>query len=165
MTDHTLQKQMIQTGAALSGISVALGALGAHLLKDLIDEQAMDTFQTALRYQFYHAFAIVMVGAMLRKLNPKYSRMIFQFFIYGIIVFCGSLYVLALRKVLFGDYADSVIFIGGLTPIGGVLFILGWGVLAYKGYKFSDGTGSSEHSHRHRSSSSKAREEEYQKAI
>lgn len=163
MTDHTLQKQMIQVGAALAGISVALGALGAHLLKDLIDEQAMDTFQTALRYQFYHAFAILMIGVMMRRLNPKFTKNIYQLFVLGIIVFSGSLYTLALRKVLFGDYAESVIFIGGLTPIGGALFIAGWALLTFKGYRISDGSDSS-HRH-HRYSSSENKKDDFQNVI
>ena len=134
MRDHTLRKQMIQTGAALAGISVALGAVGAHLLKDFINEQALDTYQTAVRYQFYHAISILVVDSMVRRLDQKYTRTIFYLFTYGTIIFSGSLYILALRSLIFGNYADRFLLIGGITPLGGLLLISGWALLAVKGY-------------------------------
>jgi len=137
MRYHTLRKTMIQTGAALAGISVALGAIGAHLLKDFINEQALETYQTAVRYQFYHAIAILVVSSMLRRLDPKFTRTIYRLFTYGTIIFSGSLYILALRSLIFGNFADTVIYIGGITPIGGILLISGWAFLAVKGYSKS----------------------------
>ena len=158
MTDHTLQKQMIQTGAAFCGLSVAFGAIGAHLLKDKIDEHAIDTFQIAIRYQFYHAFTILVIGAMLRKFSPKYAKLTYQLFLYGIIIFCGSLYILSLRSLLFNGNGDGLLFIGGLTPLGGVLFISGWAILTFKGYKASDGPRESSHNYRRHSSSNEKNE-------
>ena len=157
MTDHTLQKQMIQSGAALSGIAVALGALGAHQLREALDDTAMDAFQTGVRYQFYHAFAILIIGAMLRRVDPKYARPMFQLFIAGIIIFSGSLYVVATRQFTLGD---EIRWIGGLTPIGGIFFLAGWAILTFKGYKFMDGSERSHHHTHHSKSSSRSKTEE-----
>ncbi len=158
MTDHTLQKQMIQTGGALAGLSVAFGAFGAHVLKDLIDEQSMNTFQTALRYQFYHAFTILLIGSMMRRMDPKIARIIFQLFLYGIGIFCGTLYILSLSTYLLGELAEEVLFIGALTPVGGVLLVGGWALLVWKGYKYTQDAESSTPRHRRKSSSEKKTE-------
>jgi len=145
MTNHTLQKQMIQTGAALCGIAVALGAFASHTLKDRISESSFETLQTAVRYHFYHAFAILLLGAMLRKLNERYARYAFQLFLWGIIIFSGSLYILATKEFTFNDKMN---FLGGLTPFGGIAFISGWFLIAYKGYNSSNGSEGNHHHHR-----------------
>jgi uncharacterized membrane protein YgdD (TMEM256/DUF423 family) len=151
MTNHTLQKQMIQSGAILAGTAVALGALSTHYLKAYVTEVSVATFQTAARYQFYHALAILIVGGMLRRIHEKYARQIFQLFIGGIIIFSGSLYIIATKDLTF---RDKINWVGGLTPFGGLALIGGWLVLGLKGYKFVDSAAESNHRH-HRSSSSR----------
>ena len=161
MTNHTLQKQMFQTGAVLAGLSVAIGAFGAHQLKDSISDASLDTFQTAVRYQFYHGLAILTLGGMLRRLNEKTAKLTFNFFLFGVIIFCGSLYILSTRELTLGD---SLKWLGGLAPLGGLLFISGWAMIAYNGYKFTmDGEGESNRhkgSKRHHSSHKSKTEEE-----
>lgn len=139
MTNHTLQKQLIQGGAALAGAAVALGAFGAHKLKDILDEASISAFETAVRYQFYHAIGLLAIGGMLRRLDEKTAKRVAQLFILGIIIFCGSLYIVSTRGVTFGD---GVKWMGGLTPVGGASFIAGWVWLAYKGYKPAEIPGS-----------------------
>ena len=155
MTNHTLQKQLIQVGATFAGVAVALGAFGAHQLKDLIDETELNTFETGIRYQFYHAISLFLIGGVMRRFDEKTVKQVFQLFVVGILIFSGSLYILATRHITLGD---NLKWIGGLTPIGGVCFILGWFLLAFKGYKKTDGTETNPY--RHRSRSSKNQEEE-----
>jgi uncharacterized membrane protein YgdD (TMEM256/DUF423 family) len=137
MTNHTLQKQMIQTGAGLAALSIALGAFGAHSLKALISEKALDTFETGVRYQFYHAISIVVIGGMLRRLDEKTAKRIWQLFLLGIFLFSLSLYILSSSSI-FTQNTEGVLWIGGITPFGGLCFIAGWVLLAIKGYKLNN---------------------------
>src|SRR5437868_850550 len=127
MTNHTLQKQMFRSGAALAALAVALGAFGTNQLAELIGDSEIIIFDTGIRYHLYHSLAIVLLSSLLRKLNEKTARMAWQFFIFGIIIFSGSLYLLATRNLTFGN---NLMWLGGLAPMGGILFALGWGVLA-----------------------------------
>ncbi|MFI5221366.1 MAG: DUF423 domain-containing protein [Bacteroidia bacterium] len=151
MTNYTLQKQMIQTGAVLCGLAVALGAFGAHELKDRLNEHDLDTYKTAVNYQFLHALAILVIGISLRRLYEKSVKQIYYAFLAGIGVFSGSLYLLATRSLTLGD---GLLWIGGITPIGGVAFLAGWGILAYKGYKRGDSDENRHHRHLHKNKES-----------
>lgn len=132
MTNATLQKQMMQTGAILAGTSVALGAFAAHSLKTQIPEYEMSIFETGIKYQFYHSLGILILAMSLRKLHEKVARTSFWLFILGIVLFSGSLYIIATRKLWIGDMGRMM---GIITPLGGVSFIAGWLYLAVKGYK------------------------------
>ncbi len=116
------QRSTLLAGAIFGGLGVALGAFGAHALKPmLIATNHLDTFELAVRYQFYHAFALLIIGLLMEgtfKSKLNYSAL---FMIVGTILFCGSLYALAFES------AKSVAFI---TPIGGGFFILGWVLLS-----------------------------------
>lgn len=111
--------------AALAAIAVAAGAIGAHLLEHKLPENALQTFETAVKYQFYHALAIL----VLIMLPLAYSKWVARFFIAGIILFSGSLYVYSLSW-LFTEYGFGPAAIG--APFGGLCFIIGWIILVIK---------------------------------
>lgn len=100
--------------------TIALGAFGAHGLKKIVDAAAIVTFETGVRYQMYHALAILVLGFV--NVPDKLRKSVFWIFIIGILFFSGSIYLLSLNAVLPFDAAK----IGFITPIGGVFFIAGW---------------------------------------
>ncbi|MBI3235766.1 MAG: DUF423 domain-containing protein [Bacteroidetes bacterium] len=116
----------IITGAIILAFAVALGAFGAHGLKSLIEEDSLKTFETGVRYQFYHAFGVVICGILNVVLNSNKFKAPFVWFVSGIILFSGSLYILCFR-----EYLENLKYIGMITPIGGICFIIGWLRLAY----------------------------------
>lgn len=144
MTNHTLQKQLFQTGSFLAGLAVVLGAFGAHALKDSVSEYDIAVFETGVKYQFYHALALLLLAAFLRRLHEKTLKQVFFFFSFGMSLFCVSLYLLATRSLWIGEELKWIV---GITPIGGLSFISGWVLLAVKGYKHTSG----EESHSSRS--------------
>lgn len=109
--------------AAISGMTaVMLGAFGAHGLKEILEEyNRVDTFKLAVEYQFYHTFAILCIGILMSQYASKLLGYACLCFIFGIIFFSGSLYILALTNIKI---------MGAITPIGGILFITGWLLLA-----------------------------------
>jgi uncharacterized membrane protein YgdD (TMEM256/DUF423 family) len=106
-------------GAGLALLAVMSGAFAAHGLRSMLDAQQLHTFETAVRYQMYHALALMIVGLL--SLAPQFSRPLLKFaggaFAVGILLFCGSLYLLAL---------SGIGWLGAVTPIGGGAFLLGW---------------------------------------
>lgn len=119
-----MHKRFIITAAFFAGLGVALGAFGAHgLQKETTDEKILHGFQTAVQYQLYHALALLAVAILFEKLSSKWMRWAGYSFITGIILFSGSLYLLTFLKV---QESSAVKFVGPVTPVGGVMFILGW---------------------------------------
>lgn len=121
----------------LGAIAVALGALGAHFLKNqiptgLMTPDLLNGFDTAVKYQMYHALA--MLGLFLfSKHNPhKYINWAFNSFLIGIVMFSGSLYFLCTRNLL---GIEGLKVLGPITPIGGLFFIAGWIFIAMIGLK------------------------------
>lgn len=114
----SLQRKLIIGGAVLAGLSVAIGAFGAHLLKViLIENGRSDTYELAVRYQFYHALALLAMAALSDKLHSPKLSWATLFITSGTIVFSGSLYILSL--------SGNPIW-GAVTPVGGVLLLTGW---------------------------------------
>jgi uncharacterized membrane protein YgdD (TMEM256/DUF423 family) len=111
----------------LCALAVALGAFGAHGLKKYADETTLNTFETAVRYQFYHAFALLIASILFKSFPDKKIKNACTLFIVGIALFSGSLYILTLLKI---NGIDNFNFMGAITPVGGLLFILGWLFLA-----------------------------------
>jgi uncharacterized membrane protein YgdD (TMEM256/DUF423 family) len=106
------------TGTILAGLAVALGAFGSHALKAMLTQNGRtDTFETALRYQMYHAFALLLVGALMKSETEKKASIAAGLFLTGTILFSGSLYLLCLYPL------PGVVY---LTPMGGILFMTGW---------------------------------------
>lgn len=118
-------RQFILIGAVLGFLGVALGAFGAHGLESTLVENGREgTFQTASEYQMYHALALLAVAWALStgKFDPKQLIRAGYFFIAGVVIFSGSLYILAILDL-------SIM--GALAPIGGVCLLAGWGLLGY----------------------------------
>ncbi|MFN5886252.1 MAG: DUF423 domain-containing protein [Bacteroidota bacterium] len=136
MTNHTLQKQLFQIGTSIAGLAVTLGAFGAHALKNSVSESDIAIFETGVKYQFYHALALFMLAVFLRRMDEKTVKQVRLLFSLGIALFCISLYLLATRSLWIGD---ELKWIGVITPVGGTAFILGWFLLAFRGYKHSSG--------------------------
>lgn len=114
--------------AALAGASaVALGAFGAHALRNVLDERALAIWRTAVDYQFWHALALFGTALLARSVRPTRALCVAAYaFGIGIVLFCASLYALAL---------GAPHRIGAITPLGGVAFIVGWvalGVAAWR---------------------------------
>ena len=118
-----MHKKFIATGALLGAIAVALGAFGAHGLKKIVPAETVQTFQTGVQYQMYHALALLLTGLLYEKCYPKFTRIAGILFITGIILFSGSLYVLTAGKAAETSSLDRA---GIITPFGGVAFIAGW---------------------------------------
>jgi uncharacterized membrane protein YgdD (TMEM256/DUF423 family) len=115
--------RMIQVGAFLAGIAVMFGALGAHLLQNLVTEVDLDIWKIGVQYQFYHAIAILITAAVYAQHDRKGLKWTYRFFLLGIFIFSGSLYTLALSDTLIGSRQA---WLGAITPIGGIFFIVGW---------------------------------------
>lgn len=112
------QRNTLISGTALAALAVAIGAFGAHGLKDrLLSTGKTEIFELAVRYQMYHAFAMIFTGILMGTFISNRFRYSAWSFLLGIVFFSGSLYTLSLTGI--GT-------LGAITPIGGVLFILGW---------------------------------------
>ncbi|MGN6248292.1 MAG: DUF423 domain-containing protein [Ginsengibacter sp.] len=118
-----MHKGYIKTASILGALSVALGAFAAHTLKGAVSNFALEIFETSVRYQFYHVFALLAVGILYKEYPNKTIVWSGRLFIAGIILFCGSLYILAAIKAAVQPGYD---WIGAITPLGGLCFILGW---------------------------------------
>lgn len=115
------------TGAVLGMLAVVFGAFGAHALKNLVDAQAVKTFETGVKYQIYHALLLIAV-ANLPQLNIQGKTAIFYLVLIGVLFFSGSIYLLATNSLTAFDFKK----IGFVTPLGGTLLIAAWGVLVYQ---------------------------------
>jgi uncharacterized membrane protein YgdD (TMEM256/DUF423 family) len=111
-------KKWIILACILGSLSVMLGAFGAHAFHAYLENHGrINTYETAIKYQFYHVLAILTIS-ILSYLSKNHAILISNwFFLIGIIVFCGTLYLLCLTQILW---------LGAITPIGGLLFIIGW---------------------------------------
>ncbi|MCE2848219.1 MAG: DUF423 domain-containing protein [bacterium] len=118
-----MQRTFFRTAALLAMISVILGAFGAHALKALITEQALASFHTATTYMMTHAIALFIVGMMYRHYKNKTMVWSGNFFVMGIIMFSGSIYLRIALSYLGYEKLDVINLI---TPVGGLMFILGW---------------------------------------
>jgi len=118
-----MHKKFLITGALLGAVAVALGAFGAHGLKKIVPEETVITFQTGVQYQMYHALALLLTGVLSERFPSKLTSYAGWFFIFGILLFSGSLYLLALLKA---TETVGLSKIGLITPFGGISFIVGW---------------------------------------
>lgn len=117
------------TGSLLAALAVILGALGAHWLKEKMGMADLQSFETAVRYQMYHALAILILVVLPNRFDNRFAQWAFHAFWAGIALFSGSIYLLALQETI----GFSMKWLGPVTPIGGILFIAGWGLLFYAG--------------------------------
>ena len=114
--------RMMCLGAGFAGLAVAAGAFGAHLLKPVLDTAMLGVFETAVRYQMYHALGLCIVAGIGERDQRLRSAIVGWLFAIGIVLFSGSLYLLSL---------SGIRWVGALTPLGGAAFIAGWVVLAW----------------------------------
>lgn len=116
-----MHKFFLMSGALFGGLGVALGAFGAHALKKVLEQnQRLDVYETAVRYQFFHALALCVVGMLIIQMPHRFLAYAGYSFIIGTLIFSGSLYILALTNTRW---------MGALAPIGGTAFIVGWVLL------------------------------------
>ncbi|NRP36766.1 hypothetical protein XMD579_001591 [Marinobacterium sp. xm-d-579] len=115
-------KRFLMIGALLAMFSVIFGAFGAHLLKNTLSAVRFETFSTAVDYQFWQALGLMVVGIAGFKLNSKSWRLAGYSLLAGTLIFSGSLYLLI---------ATDTGWLGAITPIGGILMIIGWALFAW----------------------------------
>jgi uncharacterized membrane protein YgdD (TMEM256/DUF423 family) len=111
----------------MSGLSVAFGAFGAHLLLERLQPNELEVYKTAVSYQMYHGLALILVGLLLKSKPSKNLANAGLSFIFGIFLFSGSLYLITIGKLTHNDFS----WVGPITPIGGIAFMLGWGLMVY----------------------------------
>ena len=119
-----MKKKLLATAAILGMIAIILGAFGAHALKKVLSIEQLVTFETGVRYQMYHALFLLFIG-LLDNVTEKTKKTIFFLVVFGVILFSGSIYLLATNDLTAFDFKS----LGFLTPIGGLLLITAWGVL------------------------------------
>ena len=119
-----MNKTILVTAVILGIVSIILGAFAAHGLKKLISPEAINTFETGVKYQMYHALFLLFVGSS-SYVTDSYKKTIFYLVILGLIFFSGSIYALATNALSSFDFKK----IGFITPIGGLLLIVSWVVL------------------------------------
>ncbi|MCB9246512.1 MAG: DUF423 domain-containing protein [Flavobacteriales bacterium] len=114
-------------GSIVLALSVALGALGAHALRDLIDSSTMETYKTAVHYAQLHGLALVFLPLIQGSFNPTLIVRIWRMIALGIFLFSGSLIGLVIARANGANWD----MLGAITPLGGVLWIVSWGLLAW----------------------------------
>ena len=117
-----MNKRIIITASLFGIMAVILGAFGSHGLKDRVAPDELKTWETAVNYQFYHVFALLFLSTFSR-FKSRLINISSWCFAFGIILFSGSLYILAAKNIL---HINQTSFIGPITPVGGLLFIIGW---------------------------------------
>lgn len=119
-----MERKIISTAALLGMIAIVLGAFGAHALKNVLNLEELNTFETGVKYQMYHALFLLFIGTT-NLISEKAKKTILYLVITGIIFFSGSIYLLATNSLTAFDFKV----IGFITPIGGLLLILAWFIL------------------------------------
>lgn len=123
-------KKYIVSGIIFCLLAVAIGAFGAHGLKSLTsDEELLKVFETGVRYQFFHGIALLIIPFILEKIKQD-SKVIFNLFLIGIVFFSFSIYVLVLSKIGGVDLLAKIM--GPVTPLGGLILIVSWGLFLIK---------------------------------
>ncbi|MGQ7868088.1 DUF423 domain-containing protein [Sunxiuqinia sp. sy24] len=112
-----MSKTILLTGTSFLVVAVILGAFGAHGLKDKLDQHMMQIYKTGIEYHFYHALGLLLLGVLAMQMPSSLINWSAIFITAGILIFSGSLYVLAITGIRW---------LGAITPIGGLSFIAGW---------------------------------------
>jgi len=129
-----MNRKLLMIAGISGAMCVALGAMGAHALKEKLPSENLQTFETAVKYQFYHTLAIILIVILSEKISSKFLHYSSALFIAGIILFSFSLYFLSLRPII-GIGNEEMKWVGAITPFGGVSFILAWLMLAFASLK------------------------------
>lgn len=125
-----MTKIFLLIAAILAGLSVAGGAFASHALASKISERALEIWETGNRYQMYHALAIFLIAVLLSRAEVPQTTLIVagSAFIVGVFLFSGSLYILSL---------SGIKWLGAITPLGGVAFLVGWASLAVAAWNWN----------------------------
>ena len=116
-------KTFLALGAFFGLLAVLIGAFGAHSLSNFVTPETLQVYETGVRYQFYHVFALLALGILGSQLPPRLAGWAGGLFTVGIVLFSGSLYLITALKAA---NAMVPLAVGLLTPLGGVCFIAGW---------------------------------------
>jgi uncharacterized membrane protein YgdD (TMEM256/DUF423 family) len=125
-----MERKIISIAALIGMTAIILGAFGAHALKKYLSVEQLGSFETGVKYQMYHALFLLFLG-LNSFINEKVKKTIFQLVIFGVIFFSGSIYLLSIKPITGIDFK----FIGIVTPIGGALLIMAWGILFWNIWK------------------------------
>lgn len=124
-----MNNKLISIAGLLAFLAVVLGAFGAHTLNELLTTEKLNSFETGVRYQFYHSLALLIIGLNANKLNA--TALIGKFMLIGIVFFSFSIYLLSLQELI----GINLSLLGPITPIGGLLLMISWLILIFKNYK------------------------------
>ena len=128
-----MNRTIFLTGIVFGVLAVVLGAFGAHSLEKVIDADAIQTFNTGVTYQMYHALFLLVLGSTAR-LRERHKKQVYYFILTGILLFSFSIYFLATSDLTRFDFRS----IGFITPLGGILLISGWLLLGYRAHRHFD---------------------------
>lgn len=121
-----MSKTILMSASAMLALAVALGAFGAHGLKDHLSAELMQTYKTGVEYHFYHALGLLLLGVLSLTMPSGLINWAALFLFVGIVLFSGSLYVLSI---------SGIKWLGAITPLGGLSFITGWILLFVAAWK------------------------------
>lgn len=122
-----MHKGFLVTASFIGALSVVLGAFGAHGLKKIVAAESLASFETAVRYQFYHVFALALTGFLFASGSHSLMKAAGLLFIAGMTLFSGSLYLLTYKSA---TQTEGLSWVGPITPLGGTLLVAGWVCLA-----------------------------------
>lgn len=127
-----MNKNIAVTATLLIVLGIVLGAFGAHGLKEVVSAEKVASYEVGVRYQIYHGLALIILAFNANKFEEG-LRTFLIFILAGVILFSGSIYLLAINDLIELDLK----FLGPVTPVGGVLLIMGWGILLRKFLKMN----------------------------
>ena len=121
-----MNNRFLKAGALLGALTVIFGAFAAHAIKSRVNADTLAVFETGIRYQMYHVFAIILVGILYKEFPFKSMIWAGNLFLAGIMLFSGSLYLLTYFKA---NGSENMNWLGAITPFGGTCFIIGWSLI------------------------------------
>ena len=121
-----MDKKISITAACIGMIAIILGAFGAHALKKVLTPEQLISFETGVRYQMYQAFFLFFLATQ-NDIQEKTKKIIYRLNLFGIVYFSGSIYLLSTTGITGFNFKP----IGFITPVGGLLLIVAWGILGY----------------------------------
>ena len=127
-----MNKRFLKIAAFMGALTVIFGAFAAHAIKSRVNAETLSIFETGVRYQMYHVFAIFLVGIIYKEFPFKYMIWAGNLFLAGIILFSGSLYALTFFKA---NGNENMNWLGAVTPFGGTCFIVGWSLILLSLYQ------------------------------
>jgi uncharacterized membrane protein YgdD (TMEM256/DUF423 family) len=119
-------KKITVLAAIMGTLTIIIGAFGAHGLKEIVSEKTITSFETGVRYQMYHVIVILIIGFS-AFIDQKTQKWVSRFFMVGILLFSGSIYLIVMKDIFFINTKILSI----VTPIGGLFLIIGWLRLTY----------------------------------